>query len=300
MRVLLIGATGQLGGHLSALLEARGDEVLGTYSTQAAPGLRHLDLDELAPGIDLIRGGRPELVILAAGWTWVDGNEDDPTAALRRNCTHPLALAEAACEVGARFVTYSTDYVFDGREGPYAEDALRAPLNAYGRAKAGLEVGLQALGSGPGEGALCLRTSTVYGPEAQGKNFVYQLVRRVRAGQPFQVPTDQVASPSYGPDVAAATLALVDQGARGIWHLAGPDALSREDFARAVCAEFDLDPALIGYRTTSELAQRAKRPLSAALDTSKLRAAGVEVRGVRAGLAAMRAAIAADSRFASL
>lgn len=296
MRVLLIGASGQLGGHLQALLEARSEEILGTYASVGGPGLRHLDLDELRPGVALIREWRPELVILAAGWTWVDGNEDDPTAALRRNCTHPLALAQAAAEIGARFVTYSTDYVFDGRAGPYAEGAPRAPLNAYGRAKAELEVGLDALGSS----ALCLRTSTVYGPEAQGKNFVYQLVRRLRAGQPFQVPSDQVASPSYGPDVAAVTLELLDKGASGIWHAAGPDALSRADFARAVCAEFELDPEALTCRTTPELAQRAERPLSAALDTSKLRAAGLEVRGVRAGLAATRAALAAPGPFAPL
>jgi len=235
-------------------------------------------------------------VILAAGWTWVDGNEDDPAASFRRNCEHPLHLARLAAEGGARFVTYSTDYVFDGEAGPYSEADSTNPLNVYGKAKLALEEGLSELGLA----ALCLRTSTVYGPEAQGKNFVYQLVRRLRAGQPFRVPTDQVACPSYSPDVAAATLSLVEMGANGIWHVTGPDALSRADFTREACAVFDLDPGAVEYLPTSELGQKAARPLSAALDTSKLRAAGIEVRGVRAGLEALKAAAVNGGGFAEL
>lgn len=296
MRVLLVGASGQIGGHLARLFGGGGHEVIGTYATVEVAGLRLLDLDDAASLEAIVAEVAPELVVVAAGWTWVDGNEADPAASQRRNCDHPLLLARAAAAQGARFVTYSTDYVFDGAAGPYREEDPRAPLNVYGRAKAALEDGLAELGSA----ALCLRTSTVYGPERQGKNFVYQLVRRVRAGQPFRVPTDQVASPSYGPDVAAATLALIEQGASGIWHATGPDALSREDFAREVCAVFELDPSAIEYLPTSALAQDAARPLSAALDTSKLKAAGIVIRGVREGLEALQREAVAESGYAAL
>ena len=296
MQVLLVGASGQIGGHLKRLLEGAGHFVVGTYATVEQPGLRRLDLDAKEELDAIVAEVEPQLVILAAGWTWVDGNEDDPAASFRRNCEHPLHLARLAAERGARFVTYSTDYVFDGKGGPYTEADPLNPLNVYGDAKAALEEGLNDLGPA----ALCLRTSTVYGPEAQGKNFVYQLVRRLRAGQPFKVPTDQVACPSYSPDVAAATLSLVNRGAEGIWHVAGPDAISREDFTREACAVFDLDPEAVEYLPTSELAQKAERPLSAALDTSKLRAAGIEIRGVRAGLEALKAAAVRGGGFAEL
>lgn len=296
MQVLLVGASGQIGGHLRRLLEAAGHSVVGTYATVEQPGLRRLDLDDTAAMDALVAEVEPHLVILAAGWTWVDGNEDDPQASFRRNCEHPLYLARLAAESGARFVTYSTDYVFDGERGPYGEADPTNPLNVYGKAKEALEQGLSELGLA----SLCLRTSTVYGPEAQGKNFVYQLVRRLRAGQPFRVPTDQVACPSYSPDVAAATLSLIEMGANGIWHVTGPDAMSREDFTREACAVFDLDPSAVEYLPTSELNQKAQRPLSAALDTAKLLAAGIQVRGVRAGLEALKAAAVEGSGYAAL
>ncbi|MGE0710520.1 MAG: NAD(P)-dependent oxidoreductase [Planctomycetota bacterium] len=288
MRVLVVGASGQLGGHLVRGFTAAGHEVSGTCHSQGGPELLRVDLDDEAALCAASRAVRAELVVLAAGWTWVDANEDDPAAAWRRNCDHPLALARACAAEGARFVTYSTDYVFDGERGGYREDDPPRPLNVYGEAKLGLERGLAEL-----PGALVLRTSTVYGPEAQGKNFVYQLVRRLRAGQPFRVPSDQTATPSYAPDVAAVTLALVERGAEGVWHVTGPDALDRGAFSAKVCAEWGLDPSGFEALPTAALGQKARRPLRADLDTSKLRAAGLEVRGVEAGLRAMRAAIEA-------
>lgn len=296
MRALVVGASGQLGGHLLGRLRADGHLAIGTYASHAVPGLVKVELEDRAALRAALLDVRPDVVIVSAGWTWVDGCEDDPERCQRLNCDVPLDLARLAAEQGALFVVYSTDYVFDGEAGPYREDAPVRPLSAYGRAKADMEAKVRALG----DDHLILRTTTVFGPERQGKNFVYQLVQRLRAGQPFRVPTDQVASPSYGPDVAAATLALIEQGARGTWHVAGPDPLDRAAFADRVCAAFGLDPAAIERLPTAALSQKAARPLSAALDTSKLRAAGIEVRGVDAALAAMRAAIEADPELARL
>ncbi len=296
MRALVVGASGQLGGHLLGRLRADGHLAIGTYASHAVPGLVKVDLEDGAALRAALLDVRPDVVIVSAGWTWVDGCEDDPERCQRLNCDIPLEVARLSAEQRALFVVYSTDYVFDGEAGPYREDAPVRPLSAYGRAKADMEAKVRALG----DDHLILRTTTVFGPERQGKNFVYQLVQRLRAGQPFRVPTDQVASPSYGPDVAAATLALIDQGARGTWHVAGPDALDRAAFADRVCAAFGLDPAAIERLPTAALNQKAARPLSAALDTSKLRGAGIEVRGVDAALTALRAAIEADPELARL
>ncbi|MEZ6188256.1 MAG: SDR family oxidoreductase [Planctomycetota bacterium] len=294
MRALVIGASGQIGGHLRSQLLARGDEVVGTYGSVAQPGLRALDLEDPDAACALVAEVRPDVVLLPAGWTWVDGNEDDRARSFLLNCEVPRRIAEACRDVGAVFVTYSTDYVFDGAAGPYAEDDPVHPLNVYGEAKLQAERELQATGAE----CLVLRTTTVYGPETQGKNFVYQLVRRLRAGQPFKIPSDQVATPSYGPDVAAATLGLLERGARGVWHVAGPDVLDRAAFALVACDVFDLDYDAIEVKTTAELGQRAERPLLAGLKTDKLRAAGLQVRGVREGLQAMHAAIEAGEAVA--
>lgn len=289
MRVLVIGASGQIGGHLFAQLQAQGHTVAGTYASQPRVGLVKLDTSDATAVEAAIKDVNPHVVILPAGWTWVDGCEDDPARCMRVNKDEPLAVARAAARVGARFVTYSTDYVFDGKAGPHAEDGPTNPLSVYGRAK--LEAEQAILGELPH--ALVLRTTTVFGPESQGKNFVYQAVKRLKKKEPLVVPNDQWANPSYGPDVAKATLELVDREARGIWHLAGPEQLDRASFARRIAAAWNLDPAPIQGKTTAELKQKAARPLIGGLDVTRLETAGLALRGLDDALAAMRAEIEA-------
>src|SRR5262249_44757201 len=148
-----------------------------------------------------LRAQQPELVFYPAGFTWVDGCERDPARARAANLEQPLNLARAAADVGARFVYFSTDYVFDGRNGPYSEEDPAYPISEYGRSKYEAELTLrEALG----DLVLIARTSWVFGPERQGKNFAYQLAGALSAGKPVVCPSDQVSNPSYGPDVARA------------------------------------------------------------------------------------------------
>lgn len=289
MRALVIGASGQIGGHLLEQLHAAGHLALGTYASSEAPGLVKLDLADEAAVAAALGDVRPDVVLLPAGWTWVDGNEDDPARARLTNRDQPLALARRCRDAGALFVTYSTDYVFDGAAGPYAEEDAPRPLSVYGRAKLEAEELLRR--EVPEH--LVLRTTTVFGPERQGKNFVYQLLRKVGKGERMAVPEDQWATPSYGPDVARATLELVEQGARGVWHVCGPDFIDRAAFARLACRVFDLDPSMIDAKTTAELKQKAARPLRGGLKTDKLRAAGISLRGTEDALRAMKAELAA-------
>src|ERR1019366_2753823 len=122
-----------------------------------------------------------------AGFTWVDGCERDPAKARAANLEQPLGLARVAAEGGGRFVYFSTDYVFDGQNGPYAEDAPTNPLSVYGRVKRDAE---RALTDALGDAVLTVRTSWVFGPERQGKNFAYQLARTLAAGKPLVCPSD--------------------------------------------------------------------------------------------------------------
>lgn len=286
---VIVGAAGQVGGALLEALAAEGLPAVGTVSRVPREGCDVFDLgaaaDDPALAAALVARHRPSVVCIAAGFTHVDGCEDDPARAMRVNRDGPGALAKAAREHGARTVYYSTEYVFDGVAGPYAEDDVAHAVSVYGESK--LE-GERAVGEADPD-ALILRTTVVYGPEQQGKNFCYQLAQRLGAGERMRVPGDQVSTPTYNRDLAAATLALVARGERGVFHVAGPDCVDRATFARRVAARIGLDASLVDAVETAALGQRARRPLNAGLRTEKLRAVGVTMRGVEAAVDDWRA-----------
>lgn len=290
MRALVIGASGQVGGHLLAQLLARGHAAVGTRRSYAASPLPRLDIAEPARVREAIRDVEADAVLLPAGFTWVDGCEKDPARSRLENVELPLGVARAAAEAGAVFAWYSTDYVFDGAKGLYSEEDATAPLQVYGRDKLACEQALAA----EGLPFLVLRTTTVFGPEEQGKNFVLQLVQRSKKRERIKVASDQLANPSYAPDVAHATIELLEAGARGVWHVAGPDLLDRVTFGRLACEVLGLDPATVEPVTTAEQAAPALRPLRAGLASGRLeRETGFRLRSVRAGLEAMRDWLAA-------
>jgi dTDP-4-dehydrorhamnose reductase len=290
MRALVIGASGQVGAALSSRLTARGHEVIGTHHRVPQPGTRLLDLTDGDATGRLIAALGPDWVFCPAGLTLVDYCEDHAAEAFRANRDAPAVAAQAAAASGAGFVYYSTEYVFDGATGPYGEDERPNPLSVYGQSKLEGERAVRDVNPR----AVVVRTTVVYGPEPQGKNFVYQLLRRVRAGERVTVPADQRSSPTYNQDLAAATVELVEGGLTGVWHLAGPLRLDRHAFAVAACQVFGLDPALIVAVTTAALGQRAPRPLDAGLRIDRARSRlTTPLRGPREGLEAMREALGA-------
>src|SRR4051794_22510804 len=143
MRAVVVGGSGQIGGWLLRTLAERGHTTVGTYATVAFPELVHLDASDLSGAASWLRAQAPDVVFYPAGFTWVDGCERDPARARAANVDQPLNLARAAAEGGARFVYFSTDYVFDGRDGPYDESARPRPLSAYGRSKLEAERALE-------------------------------------------------------------------------------------------------------------------------------------------------------------
>ncbi len=267
LRAVVIGGSGQIGSLLLHLLAELGHQAIGTYATVPFPGLVKLDSADLDASAAWVRDRKPDVVFYPAGFTWVDECERDPARCRAANLTQPLNIARAAADGGARFVYFSTDYVFDGENGPYDESAAPNPLSEYGRAKHEAEI---ALAETLGDLALIVRTTWVYGPERQGKNFAYQLVKTLAAGKAMSCPSDQISSPSYGPDVAVATLILAEEGRSGIVHVSNPEIFNRVDFARKVAEAMDLDPRLIVGKTTKELGQTAARPLNSGLLTPKL------------------------------
>ena len=263
-KTVVIGASGQIGGWLALKLADRGHEVIGTYATVPFPSLVKLDAADLEGAAAWVREIRPDILFYPAGFTWVDGCERDPARAFAANLEQPLNLARAVAEQGGRFVYFSTDYVFNGQSGPYDESAIPHPLSVYGQAKLKAE---QALADELGTSQLTARTSWVFGPERQGKNFAYQLARALKAGKSLECPSDQISSPSYAPDVAQAVVSLVEKGKSGLIHVAGPEVMGRVEFAQALAQGLGLDSRLIVSRTTTELGQAAPRPLQGGLST---------------------------------
>ena len=290
MRALIIGASGQVGAALGERLTARGHEWVGTYAHVPRAGLLPLDIADAEATRSVIDKAAPDWVFCAGALTHVDYCEEHPDEAMRLNRDAPALVARTAAKRGAGIVFYSTEYVFDGERGPYAEDDPVRPLSVYGRSK--LE-GERAVGEANPR-AVIVRTTVVYGPEPQGKNFVYQLLRRGRAGERMRVPDDQVSSPTCNVDLAAASVELTEREIRGVYHVAGPEVLDRHAFARLACRVFGLDAGLLDPVATSTLGQRARRPLRAGLRIDRARAVlASPLRGPEEGLRAMREAIGA-------
>src|SRR5438309_7091784 len=261
-RWLLLGASGLVGTHLQGALRER--NVVMTSNRSQVPGAVTLDLTDGAATAGVIGETGPDMVAVTAAKAFVEECEREPEATRAINVDAVRRVAEAAPD--ALLVVLSTEYVFDGKAGPYVEDDAVGPINEYGRQK----VALEAIARERAAHLVC-RVSGVYGWSAARLSFVHQLVDRLRAGRRMRVPSDQVITPTPAPDLAAAIVELVDRGARGTFHAAGPEILSRPEFARRGAETFGLDPALLDMRTTADLGLAAPRPLRAGLRTDKLR-----------------------------
>ena len=288
MRVLVIGASGQVGSALLDALRGRGHSALGTYAHHAAPGLDPLDVTDNAALERAITDARPDWVLCPAGLTHVDYCEDHPDEAFAINRDGALGAARLAGRVGVGFVFFSTEYVFDGEGGPYAEDDAARPISVYGRSKWEGERAVLAEMSR----ALVVRTTVVYGPDRQEKNFVYQLIRNCRSGQGMRIPADQVSSPTYNVDLARAIVELCERNMGGVYHLVGDGVMDRFAFARIACEVFELDGSRLTPVTTAQLGQKAARPLKAGLLIAKAKSVlATPLRSPEAGLRAMRQAL---------
>jgi dTDP-4-dehydrorhamnose reductase len=281
-RALVVGASGQVGRNVAAALAGAGFEVTGTFASRPEPRLVRLDLLDDGEIRALVRELRPAICVLSSALTHVDRCEDEPALAEALNARAPGVVAEECREVGARLLHLSTEYVFDGTAGPYGEDDPVSPPCVYGATK--LRGERRVLGASAAN--LVLRTTVVFSHDPAGKNFVMQLLTRLRAGERMPVPVDQLSSPTYAPDLGAAIAALAGRPeVTGVLNVVGPDVLDRVAFAVRAARALRLDERLVDPVTTASLGQRARRPLRAGLRVDRLRALGIPMRGVDAALA---------------
>jgi dTDP-4-dehydrorhamnose reductase len=257
---------------------------MGTCRHHAVDGLVAADLADEPALRALIHELEPAVIYLPAGLSDVDYCERNPEESYRTNVLGVRSVVAVAKTVGARLVYFSTDYIFDGRKGPYYEDEAAHPICEYGRHKAFAEhvVALHAPDS------LILRTTVVFGWERQGKNFVQRLRSVVGSGQHLRVPVDQIGTPTYAADLARAAVELACRSERGVFHVAGAELASRFEFAKEAARVFGLDERLIEPVDTAALNQAARRPLNAGMRSSRLVGTiSFRMCGYREGLRAM-------------
>lgn len=285
--VIITGCNGLLGTKLASLVPD-GREIIGIdiHGEPAAPnGLfayESCDINDQGRIADIFDRFRPDAVMHTAAFTHVDGCETERQRAWDVNVKGTEHIAESAKVHSARLIHLSTDYVFDGRNGPYREEDTSNPISHYGYTKLASEQAVNRIM----DNAVIARTMVLYGIEPHiRKNFLTWLLGKLTAGEPVTIVTDQYGNPTLADDLAGVLWALLDSGVRGIYHTAGRDWLNRFEFARAAAKCFGMDPGLIQPTTTERFNPPAPRPLKSGLICEKLkRDLGISMCSVSEGL----------------
>lgn len=268
MRAILLGAGGQLGIDLARLCRKRGHRLLALHRSQ-------LDITDEPAVRQRIARHNPDCVINAAAYNQVDQAESDIQTALRVNALAVRNIAAACGEVGAALVHYSTDYVFDGEKGsPYRETDAPAPQTVYGVSKLAGETFVRTYCPSH----YVLRVSGVFGPpgrHTKGGNFAEFVLRNCADGAPLRIVDDEIATPTFGPALAARTLDVIERKIPfGLYHLAGGEPVSWHEFARRI-VRLARCPVVLEPIDRARYQSKARRPRCSALSNAKAEAAGI-------------------------
>lgn len=272
LTTLLIGSKGQLGWELNRQLA-----LLGPVTALDYP---ELDLGQPASLAGLVQRTAPDVVVNAAAYTAVDRAEQQADICKVINVDAPALLARAANDIGAAFIHFSTDYVFDGMNSrPYTEQDTPHPLSVYGRTKFDSEAAV----TGAAESVWIFRTAWVYSNRQGG--FVNKVLEWSRQQPTLKIVSDQISNPTWCRMLAQAVVIALLRGGqdipafikktRGLYHLAGNGYTSRLEWAKRIMA---LDPRWEQQIThevlpaaTVDFPTPARRPLFSALDCSRFK-----------------------------
>lgn len=299
MRILVTGSNGLLGQKLVAALRNDPEVKLiatsrGEDRTPDPGGYLYVPLDctDEAAAHRAFDETHPDAVIHTAAMTNVDACELDPVNCRLQNVTAVEHLAAATKAIEAHFIHLSTDFIFDGKNGPYREEDEAVPLSIYGQSK--LDAEQAVMNAGLKKWAI-VRTIIVYGV-AKGlsrSNVVLWAKSALEKGQPIKVVDDQWRMPTLAEDLADGCIRIAKRGATGIYNLCGPDGMSILELVQRVGRFFDLDASTIARVTSESLGQPAKRPPRTGFILDKARRdLGYAPHGFEEGLAVLREQLA--------
>jgi dTDP-4-dehydrorhamnose reductase len=293
MRITVTGANGLVGSRLCRWLVVQGHTV-----TAVARGDRRTEGDFEYLSCDLtdsdavgraMTAARPEVVVHTASMTEVDACERSPDAAWAANTVAAANVARHARASSAHLVHVSTDYVFDGQDGPYDEEARPNPSGVYARTK---WLGEEAVRLLAGSWAIA-RTAVVYGyPPSQRPNFGSWLLGTLREGKTARLFVDQYVSPSLALNVAEQLAELVERRLSGFWNIAGAEVVNRMQFGEALADVFGLDRRLLVPSKLADAGMASPRPPRSGLRVDKaLASLAARPLGLRASLEQFRAEV---------
>lgn len=274
MKVLLIGANGQLGHDLVKAL-AQHNVLPTTRGGEGATSAIALDVTNAQEVRSTLKSFGPDVVINCAAFHRVDDIEKDASQALAVNAQAVHQLALACREVDAALMQISTDYVFDGaKHTPYIESDLPNPISAYGASK----VAGESLVRVATPKHYIVRTCGLYGvagASGKGGNFVMTMLRLAKDGKTIRVVADQTCTPTFTQDLAEHLAALVETGAYGTYHITSDGDVTWHDFAaeifRLTHTQADLHPI-----SSADFNAPAKRPLYSVLENTGLKRLGID------------------------
>ncbi|WP_249669033.1 dTDP-4-dehydrorhamnose reductase [Bacillus altitudinis] len=257
MRILLIGSDGSLGSEF--LRQLKLNKLYTVYSFNK----KKLDITLKEEIVKVFNKVKPQIVINCAAYTDVEKAEVEPAKAILVNGTSTKYLAEATDKIGAIFVHFSTDYVFNGKQNiPYTEKIKTNPLNVYGESK---RLGEKYIEESTTR-YFIIRTSWLFGRGGK-KNFVDKILDFSEIQKDIPVITDQIGSPTYTVDLASATLDLILTNHFGIYHIVNKGIASRYTFAQEILRHSKSSVSQISKVDSKSYPNSAERPKFSALDS---------------------------------
>ncbi|HHP7241340.1 MAG TPA: SDR family oxidoreductase [Cyclobacteriaceae bacterium] len=266
MKILITGSNGLLGQKIVDLIVARGhDQLSGTGLgpdrkdiDYAAYQYSTMDITDKQQVLDVIDKFQPDAVINTAAMTQVDECESEREKCWNLNVTAVENLCVAAKKYHFHLTHLSTDFIFDGKNGPYREEDKPNPISFYGESKLASE---QVLLESSIEGAI-VRTVLVYGivPNMSRSNIILWVKKSLEDGKTLNIVDDQWRTPTLAEDLAEGCFLIAKQRAQGIFNISGQDLLTPYDMAIKTADFFHLDKSLINRTNGSKFQQKAKRP----------------------------------------
>jgi dTDP-4-dehydrorhamnose reductase len=263
VRVLVIGARGQLGSELILLLREEHEIIPATRA--------ECDITDLPAVLSFVRHVRPQVIINTAAYTDVDGCESNKDMAFKVNALGARNVAIAAREFGARLVHISTDYIFDGQKSdPYREYDQPNPINVYGASKLLGETFVKE----QTHRFFIVRTAWLYGKT--GRNFVKTMLKLAQEKEELQVVNDQWGTPTYTGDLAKQIKRLILTELYGTYHCTSQGSCTWYEFALGIFKQAGLD-VKVKPVTSDEFPRPAKRPKNSVLENYMLKLQGLDI-----------------------